>query len=50
VRNLKRTGRLWRFSWLRQRKYLNDIVEQDCRRLKRLACPGLDFGSLQTAK
>jgi transposase-like protein len=50
VRDLKRAGRLWRFSRLRQRKYLNNIVEQDHRRIKRLVRPGLGFGSLRTAR
>jgi len=50
VRDLKRAGRLWRFSRLRQRKYLNNVVEQDHRRIKRLVRPGLDFGSLRTAR
>ena len=39
-----------RFSRLRQRKYLNNIVEQDHRRIKRLVRPGLGFGSLRTAR
>jgi IS6 family transposase len=47
---LKRTGELWRFSRLRQCKYLNNIVEQDHRRIKRLVRPGLGFGSLPTAR
>jgi transposase-like protein len=50
VRDMKRSGQLWRFSRLRQRKYLNNIVEQDHRRIKRLVRPGLGFGSLQTAR
>jgi IS6 family transposase len=50
VRDLKRAGRLRRFSRLRQRRYLNNIVEQDHRRIKRLVRPGLGFGSLETAK
>ena len=41
---------LWRFSRLRQVKYLNNIVEQDHRRIKRLVRPGLGFGSLPTAR
>ncbi len=41
---------MWRFSRLRQCKYLNNIVEQDHRRTKRLARPGLGFGSLPTAR
>ena len=36
VTTMKRKGELWRFSRLRQIKYLNNIVEQDHRRLKRL--------------
>jgi IS6 family transposase len=47
---MKRTGDLWRFSRLRQCKYLNKIVEQDHRRIKRLVRPGLGFGSLPTAR
>jgi transposase, IS6 family len=35
---------------LRQCKYLNNLVEQDHRRIKRLVRPGLGFGSLQTAE
>ncbi len=48
--DIKRAGELWRFSQLRQCKYLNNIVEQDHRRIKRLVRPGLGFGSLRTAK
>ena len=50
VADMKRAGELWRFSRLRQCKYLNNIVEQDHRRIKRLVRPGLGFGSLQTAR
>src|SRR3954463_3538950 len=50
VTAIKRDGELWRFSRLRQIKYLNNIVEQDPRRIKRLVRPGLGFGSLQTAR
>ena len=50
VRDLKRAGQLWRFSRLRQCKYLNNIVEQDHRRIKRLVRPGLGFGGLRTAR
>ena len=39
-----------RFSRLRQVKYLNNIVEQDHWRIKRLVRPGLGFGSLPTAR
>ncbi len=48
--DMKRAGQLWRFSRLRQCKYLNNIVEQDHRRIKRLVRPGLGFGSFRTAK
>ena len=48
--DMKRAGELWRFSRLRQRKYLNNIVEQDHRRIKRLVRPGLGFGGLETAE
>ena len=50
VAAMKRGGELWRFSRLRQIKYLNNIVEQDHRRIKRLVRPGLGFGGLQTAR
>ena len=50
VRDLKQAEQLWRFSRLRQRKYLNHIVEQDHRRIKRLVRPGLGFGNLRTAR
>jgi transposase, IS6 family len=46
---MKRDGELWRFSRLRQVKFLNNIVEQDHRRIKRLARPGLGFKSFITA-
>ncbi len=47
---MKRDGKLWRFSRLRPCKYLNNIVEQDHRRIKRLVRPGLGFGRLRTAR
>ena len=50
VTAMKRDRELWRFSRLRQVKYLNNIVEQDHRRMKRLVRPGLGFGSLPTAR
>jgi transposase-like protein len=36
VAEMKANGELWRFARLRQAKYLNNIVEQDHRRVKRL--------------
>ena len=41
VADMKRAGDLWRFSRLRQYKYLNNVVEQDHRRIKRLVRPRL---------
>lgn len=35
---------------LRQKKYLNNIIEQDHRRIKRLVKPGMGFGSFNTAR
>jgi IS6 family transposase len=46
---MKRAGELWRFAKLRQVKFLNNIVEQDHRRIKRLVRPGLGFKSFTTA-
>jgi transposase, IS6 family len=46
---MKKNGELWRRSRLTV-KYLNNIVEQDHRRVKRLICPGLGFGSFWTAR
>jgi transposase-like protein len=46
---IKREGTLWRFTKLRQVKFMNNIVEQDHRRIKRLVRPGLGFKSFQTA-
>jgi transposase-like protein len=46
---MKRDGELWRFTKLRQVKFLNNIVEQDHRRIKRLVRPGLGFKSFVTA-
>ena len=50
VAAMKRAGELWRFSRLRQCKYLNNIVEQDHRRIKRLVRLGLGFASLPSAR
>jgi transposase, IS6 family len=50
VAEMKDNGELWRRSQLRQCKYLNNIVEQDHRRVKRLVRPGLGFGSFRTAR
>jgi transposase-like protein len=50
VERMKADGELWRRSRLRRVKYLNNIVEQDHRRVKRLVRPGLGFGSFRTAR
>jgi transposase-like protein len=50
VAEMKEDGELWRGSRLRQVKFLNNIVEQDHRRIKRLVRPGLGFGSFWTAR
>src|SRR4051812_23646848 len=47
---MKKDGELWRRSRLRQVKYLNNIAEQDHRRVKRLTGPGLGFGGFWTAR
>src|SRR3954470_17971495 len=49
VADMKKDKQLWRFSKLRQVKYLNNIVEQDHRRIKRLVRPGLGFKRFRTA-
>jgi transposase-like protein len=49
MKAMKRGGQLWRFAKLRQVKFLNNIVEQDHRRIKRLVRPGLGFKSFMTA-
>jgi hypothetical protein len=46
----KKDGKPWRCSRLRQIKYLNNIVEQNHRNVKRLTSPGLGFGSFWTAR
>ena len=50
VTEMKADGELWRFSRLRQCKFLNNIVEQDHRRIRRLIRPGLGFGGFRTAR
>ena len=50
VEELKEEGVLAVTSQLRQRKYLNNIVEQDHRFIKRRINPGLGFFSFKTAR
>ena len=50
IEQMKKDEELWRRQRLRQCKYLNNIVEQDHRRVKRLVRPGLGFGNFHTAR
>ncbi len=50
VAEMKADGELRRGSQLRQRKFLNNIVEQDHRRIRRLVRPGVSFGGFWTAR
>ncbi|MFC7557095.1 DDE-type integrase/transposase/recombinase [Pseudoroseomonas wenyumeiae] len=50
IAEMKADNELWRFARLRQCKFLNNIVEQDHRRMKRLVRAGLGFGGLHTAR
>jgi transposase, IS6 family len=50
TRAMMRDDELWRFAQLRPVKYLNNIVEQDHRRIKRPVHPGLGFGGFWTAQ
>ncbi|KFG69423.1 IS6 family transposase [Microvirga sp. BSC39] len=49
TKTMERGRELWRFAKLRQVKVLNNIVEQDHRRIMRLVRPGLGFKSLVSA-
>ena len=50
VNELKGEATLPEDTELRPVKYLNNIVEQDPRRIKRLVKPGLGFGSFNSAR
>ena len=50
IAQLKTEKTLDKTCQLRQNKYLNNIVEQDHRFIKRLTNPGLGFGSFNTAR
>ncbi len=49
IDGLKEKKELLQKVKLRQKKYLNNIVEQDHRGIKRLVNPGMKFGSFTTA-
>ena len=50
VTEMEQAGGLWRRLRLRQVKYLNNIVEQGHRWVKRLTRPGLGFGGFWAAR
>jgi transposase, IS6 family len=47
---MKREGEPGRFTRHRRGRWLNNLVEQDHRRIKRLTRPMLGFGSFWTAR
>ena len=49
VADMKKDRQLWRFAKLCQVKYMNNIVEQDHRRTRRLLRPGLGSRRFRTA-
>ena len=50
LREMKRDGELWRFTRHRRGQWLNNLVEQDHRRIKRRTGPMLGFQSFWTAR
>src|SRR3954453_389979 len=50
LRGMKREGELWRFTRHRRGRWLNNLVEHDHRRVKRLTGPMLGFESFWTAR
>ncbi len=50
IREMKREGELWRFTRHRRGRWLNNLVEQDHRRVKRRTRPMLGFQSFRTAR
>lgn len=50
IKELKAAKKLLEIVTLRQIKYLNNIVEQDHRAIKRLVKPGIEFGSFNKAR
>src|SRR5215208_6786634 len=50
LREMKQKGELWRFTRHRRGRWLNNRVEQDHRRIKRLTRPMLGFQGFWTAK
>ena len=50
LRAMRRAGALWRFTRHRRGRWLNNLVEQDHRRVKRRTRPMLGFQSFRTAR
>lgn len=50
IEQLQQDNTLAQQTQLRQGKYLNNLVEQDHRFIKRVTKPGLGFGSFNTAR
>ena len=50
LREMKRDGELWRFTRHRRGQWLNNLVEQDHRRIKRRTGPMLGFQNFWTAR
>ena len=50
IREMKRDGDLWRFARHRRGRWLNNLVEQDHRRIKRRTGPMLGFQGFVTAR
>jgi transposase-like protein len=50
LREMKREDELWRFTRHRRGQWLNNLVEQDHRRIKRRIGPMLGFQSFWTAR
>ena len=50
IREMKRDGEMWRFVQHRRGRWLNNLVEQDHRRVKRRTRPMLGFASFRTAR
>ena len=50
LREMKRDGELWRFVQHRRGRWLDNLVEQDHRRIKRRTGAMLGFGTFRTAR
>jgi IS6 family transposase len=50
IREMKRDGEMWRFVQHRRGRWLNNLVEQDRRRVKRRTGPMLGFQGFRTAR